>query len=267
MELLDPSPESAESSKMATTKPFTFLNTVSELSYHDYGMYNTSDGRKRDILICDSDSAKTPLYLARMCLRMSKKGKPDVRLYSAQHVNMEPEVIADGTKLKSKQAKSGDIVGVAYFPAFSKKTQIGIGSPNTPDTIRWKVMNVPKIGVHEFAMSRSPCSAQYANMFSTSIGSEEVSPEGETRYQWRGTHTAVEGPDKTVEARRKLVNEQGEVVALFIPAGWKGLSVLGTLRIFKNQLGSTTNTVTGIDKDMEIQVILSRCAIVEKLRR
>lgn len=252
---------------MSTMQPLAFSNTVPETPYHDYGMHYTSDGRRRDIVVCDSDSARTPLYFARMSVKISTKEQPHLSFYSVKHVDVDPEVIADGTKLKSKQGKAGDVLGMAYFPAFSKRIEIGIGSPNTTEKIRWETVNVPKLGIHEFAMTTSPSSRKYTNTFSPSIGNAEVLPETKVKYQWRGTHTAVEEQGKGIEARKKLVNEHGEVVALFIPNGWKQLNPTGTLRIFKEQFGSTTNTLTGIDKEMEIQVILSRCAIVEKLHR
>lgn len=253
---------------MADVKAFAFSNTVPELPYHDYGIYNTSDGRGKDLLICDSDSTKSPLYLARVSLKVKRKEGPHLTLYSVRHVSMDPELMADGTKLKSKQAKAGEVVGVAYYPARSKKIQLGVGSPHTPDSVRWETIHVPKIAVHEFTMlGGSPGGEEYANPFSDRFEKAEESPQDEIKYQWRHTHTTVEVLGKTVEARKKLVNEEGDVVALFIPDGWKGLSVTGTLRIFKDQFGGSKNAVTGIDKDAEIQVILSRCAIVEKLRR
>lgn len=77
----------------------SFSNAMMKTPYHDYSLYHTNNKNlNKDVLVCDSDLAKSPLSIAWVTdIENIERKKPDVKLHSDQDITMSPKVAADVT--------------------------------------------------------------------------------------------------------------------------------------------------------------------------
>ncbi|KAM0255605.1 hypothetical protein ACHAQJ_005609 [Trichoderma viride] len=140
------------------------------------------------------------------------------------------------------------ILATCYMPNFTRHCKIGFGDPNGTEPLIWEDFVRSKRGSSERNISVS--------FSGDNIDSETGKGERE-QFTWKRTsHVSV--PGKKFHSKngrnRKLIDEQGEVVAIFTS---------------DNKIGNTGWLQINVDRgrDFDVLVMITALAICEKIRR
>ncbi|RFU75123.1 hypothetical protein TARUN_7125 [Trichoderma arundinaceum] len=168
-----------------------------------------------------------PLYKVKNSLL--PRGAPDLALH-------------DGAE------ESAPILAMCHMPKFSRHFKIGFGDPAGPEPVIWEDFIKPK---------KSSCERRISLVFSSDDVISEAGSGQRHEFIWKGTrHVGV--PGKTLHSasgrNRKLIDERGEVVAIFTHD--MSIGVAGWLQINVNR-----------GRDFDVMVMITALAICERIRR
>ncbi|KAL7947991.1 hypothetical protein V8C42DRAFT_271414 [Trichoderma barbatum] len=140
--------------------------------------------------------------------------------------------------------KTASPLVVCHMPAFSRHFKIGFGDPADPEDIIWEDFLKPKLGGCERKISAS---------FSKDGAICESGKGHREEFTWKRTHhVGVPGKKLGHSAlrNRKLIDERGEVVAVFTfdKTGWLQINV-------------------DKGRDFDVMVMMTLVSILEWLRR
>ncbi|KAH6607120.1 hypothetical protein Trco_003433 [Trichoderma cornu-damae] len=139
-------------------------------------------------------------------------------------------------------------LAMCHMPKFSRHLKIGFGDPAGPEPVVWEDFIQPRKG---------SCERRISAVFS---GHDTISDEGSGERQefvWKGTrHVGVPGKKlhSTSGRNRKLVDERGEVVAIFT---------------YDTTIGVTGWLQINVDRgrDFDVMVMITALGIIEGIRR
>ncbi|KAJ4865323.1 hypothetical protein T069G_01853 [Trichoderma breve] len=140
--------------------------------------------------------------------------------------------------------KTAPVLVVCHMPKFSRHFKIGFGDPADPDSIIWEDFIKPKIGGCERRISVS--FASDGSICETGQGQRE-------EFTWKRTHHVGVDGKKLHHSRlrnRKLIDERGEVVAIFTfdKTGWLQINL-------------------DRGRDFDVMVMVTLLSIIEWMRR
>lgn len=144
--------------------------------------------------------------------------------------------------------KTGPIIASAKFSMFSKKTAIGLGSPNTPQDVVWEELKRVSKGTSKYAWTMTI---------------PDTNPKTRKTFVWTRTHDeqyVSKDPDvgtRLGHRHLKLIDEAtSEVVALYLDNGFKSWKKKGKFQIWQSW-GS----------EWELMLLLTGLSVIEKARR
>jgi hypothetical protein len=192
------------------------LNLTQSFEY-EIGVYCAGVSGDRRLVLSEG---KPPAYFVRNSI--FRPGIPDVTIFAGSD-------------------KSGAVIGVCMYAAFSTSINVGRGDPAKPNEVEWET-------VSKFSRDHST--------YKFSIG---LGPEPRKSYVWKRTHdTDIKGTKSSKLDRRswKLIDDAtGQVVAVFASDGmnWK-------------KAGSFRFLASG-GKDWDEWMLLTCFGVFEKARR
>ena len=219
-------------------------NSLPSTNVHEYGVYY---GKWRaNLVFCDTDSAKSPVYLAEI----------------SEFTSNKPDVTIHDVKLRGKEDTSGPVLAVSRF-RWSRNIKLGLGDPaNDPNSVVWEEMkNQAMIGhsKYRFEFTSTSMGASFSAPFANEIPPSSR-PETRRAYIWQRTNSTKDGVSawgKLTLGNYKFIDEtSGETVAVFLSNGARSWKKSGKLRIRDD-----------VEKDLEIIIVLCAASLAEKLRR
>lgn len=144
--------------------------------------------------------------------------------------------------------KTAPVLVVCHMPKFSRHFKIGFGDPAGSEPIVWEDFIKPKI---------SSCERRISASFSSDGRITETGKGEREEFIWKRTHH-VSVPGKKLHTaslrNRKLIDERGEVVAIFT---------------YDTKIGVTGWLQINVDRgrDFDVMVMITGLSIIEWMRR
>ncbi|KAL7784564.1 hypothetical protein V8C37DRAFT_355774 [Trichoderma ceciliae] len=140
------------------------------------------------------------------------------------------------------------ILVMCHMPKFSRHFKIGFGDPAGPEPVIWEDFIRPK---------KSSCERRISVSLSGDNAISETGKGERQEFVWKRTrHVSVPGKKfhSASMRNRKLVDEQGEVVAIFT---------------YDTKIGVTGWLQINVDRgrDFDVMVMITALAISERIRR